>query len=166
MQKPARPWAAFATVMLLLPAVAVAQTVYKLIDANGKVTYSEEPPKNFDGKVIRIDIDPNANRATLNPRDDHDRGSSAAREVRVKREQEAQATRSAQLEEARARVVTAQQALDDARDNPGPDDVMRVGNAGGGTRPVPSEQYQQRLDGLEKKLKQAKDDLAKLEPAN
>ena len=166
MQEPVRPWAVCAALMLLLPVGVAAQTVYKLIDPNGKVTYSEEPPKNFDGKVIRIDIDPNANRATLNPRDDHDRSRPEAREVRVKREREAQATRSAKLEEARARVAAAQQALDDARDNPGPDDVRRVGNVGGGARPVPTEQYQQRLDGLEKALKQARDDLAKLEPAN
>ncbi|HET9471044.1 MAG TPA: DUF4124 domain-containing protein, partial [Usitatibacter sp.] len=44
---------------------ALAQTLYKLIDRNGKVTYSQEAPKDFDGKVIRIDIDPNRNSATL-----------------------------------------------------------------------------------------------------
>ena len=50
-----------ACTLLALALPAAAQTVYKLIDRNGKITYSEEPPKNFDGKVIRIDIDPNAN---------------------------------------------------------------------------------------------------------
>jgi hypothetical protein len=166
MEKTARAWVAFAAVLLLLPAAAAAQTVYKLIDPSGKVTYSEEAPKNFDGKVIRIDIDPNANRATLNPRDDRDRGRPEARELRLKRQQEAQAARSTKLEDARARVTAAQQALDDARENPGPDDVRRVGNAGGGTRPVPTDQYQQRLAELEKALKEAKDDLRKLEPAD
>jgi len=44
---------------------ADAQTLYKLIDKNGKVTYAEKPPKDFDGQVIRLDIDPKANTATL-----------------------------------------------------------------------------------------------------
>ena len=34
----------------LVPGVVAAQTtLYKLIDKNGKVTYSDSPPKNFDG---------------------------------------------------------------------------------------------------------------------
>src|ERR1700733_2938822 len=49
----------------LLAFHASAEVLYKLIDKNGKVTYSEEKPKSFDGQVIRIDIDPNANTATL-----------------------------------------------------------------------------------------------------
>ena len=44
---------------------AFAQTLYKLIDKNGKVTYSEEKPKEYDGQVIQLNIDPNANTATL-----------------------------------------------------------------------------------------------------
>src|SRR5512134_1167405 len=51
--------------LVLLAGAADAQTLYKLIDKNGKVTYSEKPPKDFDGKVIRMDIDPKANTATL-----------------------------------------------------------------------------------------------------
>ena len=42
---------------------AAAETLYKLVAPDGKVTYVQEPPKNFDGKVIRLDIDPNANTA-------------------------------------------------------------------------------------------------------
>ena len=45
----------FALAALIAASPGAAQTVYKLIDRNGKVTYSEEPPKDFDGKVIRID---------------------------------------------------------------------------------------------------------------
>ena len=56
---------AIAAALLLCAAGASAQTLYKLIDKNGKVTYSESPPKDFDGKVQRMDIDPKANTATL-----------------------------------------------------------------------------------------------------
>src|SRR6476646_9972855 len=54
-----------AIAMALLAAQASAQTLYKLIDKDGKVTYSEKPPKDFPGKVIPMDIDPNRNTATL-----------------------------------------------------------------------------------------------------
>ena len=64
--KLARRWIGAVGVGLCLAASgASAETFYKLIDSNGKVTYSEKPPKDFDGKVIRLDIDPNANTATL-----------------------------------------------------------------------------------------------------
>ena len=35
---------------------ACAQTLYKLVDKNGKVTYSESPPKDFDGQVAVFDL--------------------------------------------------------------------------------------------------------------
>jgi len=42
---------------------AAQTTLYKLIDKNGKVTYSDSPPKNFDGQVIPVDIDTKRNTA-------------------------------------------------------------------------------------------------------
>ena len=51
----------------LVPGMVAAQTtLYKLIDKNGKVTYSDSPPKNFDGQVIPVDIDTKRNSATIN----------------------------------------------------------------------------------------------------
>ena len=46
-------------------AAASADTLYKLIDKNGKVTYVDTPPKNFDGQVIPVDIDTKRNSATI-----------------------------------------------------------------------------------------------------
>ena len=48
--------------LLLSLAAAVAmpasgQILYKLIDREGRVTYSDREPKNFDGKVIRLEPD-------------------------------------------------------------------------------------------------------------
>ncbi|MEO7742019.1 MAG: DUF4124 domain-containing protein [Usitatibacter sp.] len=130
---------------------ALAQTLYKLIDKNGKVTYTESPPKNFEGKVIRMDIDPNANSATL-PK------GSALRE-------EGAAAKNAIADDAvrgaRQRLENAKKALTDARDNPGEADIQRIGNKGGGTRPQPSEDYQRRLEMLEKNVKDAEEDLQK-----
>ena len=40
---------------------AAAQFLYKLIDRQGRVTYSDREPKDFDGTVVRIETDAAAN---------------------------------------------------------------------------------------------------------
>jgi hypothetical protein len=130
---------------------ASAQTLYKLIDKNGKITYSESPPKDFDGKVIRMDIDPNANTATM-PKGSQLREEGAA----AKNASADDAVRSARL-----RLENAKKALAGARDNPGEADVARIGKKGGGTRPQPSEEYQRRLEKLEADVKEAEEGLEK-----
>jgi hypothetical protein len=133
-----------------LATAASAETLYKLVDKKGKVTYAQEKPKDFDGQVIPLDIDLKANTATLpkfTPPPKPAQGAKAGDP----------------LAEARARVESARRALESARDNPGPEDVRRVGNVGGGTRPVFSDTYLQRLATLEAELKQAEDNLRKLE---
>ena len=141
--------------LLALP--AAAQTLYKLIDKNGKVTYSESAPKNYDGQVIRIDIDPNANTATL-PKPAPARPEPAARG----RPADA-STQVSPLQAARERLEAAKRALADARDNPRPDEVQWVGKVGGGARPVFSESYQQRVERLELEVKNAEEDLRRAE---
>ena len=142
----------------LAAAAAQAQTLYKLIDKNGKVTYSEEAPKNFDGKVIRLDIDPNANRATL-PK--YDKGAEPA----PKRAQAARGAKQAapDVDEMRKRVDERKAALENAQNNPSDDDVQWIGNAGGGTRRVPTPDYQRRLAELERSLKEAEHELEQAE---
>jgi hypothetical protein len=142
-----------AALLCCLATAAYAETLYKLIDKKGKVTYAQEKPKDFDGQVIPLDIDLKANTATLPkftpppPPPKPQPGAKASDPVA----------------QARARVDDARRALERARDNPGPDDVRRVGNVGGGTRPVFSDAYLQRLASLEADLKEAQDDLRKLE---
>lgn len=131
-------------------APAGAQTLYKLIDRNGKVTYVETPPRDFDGKVIRLDIDPKANTATL-PKPTEPLAAPAAGAERE------------QVRAARAKVETARKALAQARDNPGEGDLARVGKKGGGTRPVPTEDYQKRLAELERQVKDAEEELSRVE---
>ena len=137
-----------AAVLMILSAPAFAQTLYKLIDKNGKVTYSETPPKDFDGKVIRVDIDPKANTATLpKPGPDEFRPAGQASPAAANR-----------LAEARERLAGARKALADAKENPREEDVQWVGNKGaqgGGVRAVPTEAYEKRLRGLEEAVKAA-----------
>jgi hypothetical protein len=44
-----------------LASPACAQILYKLVDRQGRVTYSDSEPKNFDGTVTRIDPDTASN---------------------------------------------------------------------------------------------------------
>src|SRR4051812_29029294 len=131
-----------------IPLAAAAQTLYKLVDKKGKVTYAQEAPKDFDGTVTPITVDPNANTATL-PKFTP---SAPAAGGGKGNGNEAPATPQEKLERAK-------QALAQARDNPGPDDVTRVGNVGGGTRPVPTEAYTKRLAELERAVREAEDEV-------
>jgi len=145
-----------AALALLASAAAVAQTLYKLVDKNGKVTYSETPPKEFDGKVIPLDIDPSRNTATLpkyTPPEKPKGGGIAA----------PRSNDAAAVGMARERVEAARKALADARANPQEGDFDRICIAGGGTRPVPSAEYQKRLEKLEGDVRKAEDNLARLE---
>ena len=130
---------------------AAAQTLYKLIDKNGKVTYSESPPKDFKGQVIRMDIDPKANTATL-PR-------PSAAPAPAKSSAPAAASGRDSVEAARGRLEAARKALQEAIDNPRDDEIRRVGNKGGGTRPVPTDEYEKRLEGLRESVRKAEEDL-------
>jgi len=159
-------WAALAAATMLIAGLpAAAQTVYKLIDKNGRITYSNEEPKNFDGQVIRIDIDPNANKASLGvPQGDSGGAAAAQTRAKLQARDAAQAQSHAdKIQAARDRLTAAQAAYADARDNPVEGtDVRFIGNKGGGTRAVPTEEYQKRLDQLQHAVKEAEDELRKL----
>ena len=149
--------------LLAAAAPVAAQTVYKLIDRNGKVTYAEEPPKYFDGQVIRIDIDPNANKATLNVPKAAPEAQPKSKEDLPPASPKAGESREQRLQDARDKLDQAKKALADARDNPSEDDMRFIGNAGGGVRRVPTQAYQQRLDALEHAVKEAENEVRELE---
>ena len=146
--------AALAVIAASLAADAAAQTMYKLIDKNGKITYSESAPKpgEFDGQVIRMDIDPNANRATL-PKPPEGAFKS-----------DANALPPPAVLDARNKLAIAQRKLAEARNNPSESDMIRQGSVGGaGARLVPSEAYTQRLADLEKDVKAAEEEVQRVE---
>jgi hypothetical protein len=134
---------------------AAAQTLYKLIDKNGKVTYAEKAPENFDGQVIPLTIDPNANTATLA------KPAPPAAPGKATFEQPVGIVQKKPAEVARDNAEKARKALQEARDNPGPDDVRRVGTVSGGARPVLSDEFRARLDALEQAAKKAEAEAAK-----
>lgn len=138
----------------MFAAVASAQTLYKLVDKNGKVTYSEQAPKpgEFDGQVTRIDVNPNANTATL-PRYEPKPSEPATNP----------GSRMPNPRAAREKLEAAQKALADARDNPSPEEVTRMGTKSGFSRPVESEAYKSKLEKLEADVKAAEEELKRAE---
>jgi hypothetical protein len=131
-----------------------AQTLYKLVDKNGKVTYSETAPKpgDFDGTVTRIDVNPNANTATL-PKYEGRPAEPATNP----------GGRAPSRVAAQEKLEAARKALADARDNPSAEDVTRVGTKGGFTRPVESDGYKAKLEKLEADVKAAEEELKRAE---
>ena len=143
---------AVALALCAVATLAAAQTLYKLIDKNGKVTYSETAPKDFPGQVIRIEINPDANTATL-PKLPPREAAPATKP----------GTRSPDLRGAQERLEAARNALAQARENPRDDEVAWVGNKSGGTRAVPNDKYRARLDQLEADVKAAEEEVRRAE---
>jgi len=122
------PQLVLAAAAALLASQASAEVLYKLIDKNGKVTYSEEKPKNFDGQVIRLDIDPNANTATM-PRPAAGANSGEPTAAPARKASNAKKPSAEQrIAAARERLENAQRALQDARDHPAESDMQIFGN--------------------------------------
>jgi hypothetical protein len=138
---------AVAALALALAVPAAAQTLYKLVGKDGKVTYSEEKPKDFDGQVVPIQVNPEANTATM-PKFQPKAASPAPANGAA-----------AKAESPQERLERARKALQAAKDNPGEGDLDRVGIKGGGTRPVPSEAYLKRLAELERAVKDAEEEV-------
>ncbi len=132
--------------------LAGAQTLYKLIDKHGKVTYSESAPKDFDGQVIRIDVDPKANTATLPKLPP--RASVPATNP---------GGRAPDASAAGEKLEAARKALAQARENPGEGEVQWIANKGGGTRQVLSDNYRAKIDKLEQDVTAAEEELRRAE---
>jgi len=131
--------------------VAVAQTLYKLIDRNGKITYSEEKPKNYDGQVIELNIDRNANTATLPKPNPVTETAARKRDAAEKKDQ--------RIEDARTKLAEARKKLQDAKDNPTDEDLERVGTKSGFTRGVPTPAYEKKLAKLQDDVTEAEQEL-------
>ena len=138
---------------------AHGQTLYKLIDKKGKVTYSDSPPKDYDGQVIPIEVDKKRNSATLvTP------GTPAAEQALGEKTRAEDAART-RLRVAQERLETARKNLAFARENPQEGEVERRGNVGGGTRPVPTEAFEKRLAALEQAVRDAEQEVRLAERA-
>jgi hypothetical protein len=170
---------------------AAARDLYKWTDKDGKVQYSDQPPKGFSGEVTRIEIDTNANtrppgappRAAPDAVDD----TAAPQQVDVaKKRRELRTQLEERLRRARERVEAAQAALDEGgtpqveerqvvqqrfdRPQAGRSNCRTAKSADGKNSVmcpalVPNDSYYERQGGLEAALKAAEEELAAAEQA-
>lgn len=155
----ARPFAAIPLLLAVCCSGALlADTVYKSVDKDGNVTYSQKPPR--DGEKARtkeLPIDPNQNvvpsdksaeTQALEAQHKARAGSSqgeAAAENQGRREKIAQA--EAALQQAEAALAAGQSTQ--------PGDFM--GRAGGGVRPT--QQREERINSLQEAVDAARANL-------
>lgn len=143
------------------PAPAKVEVIYKLIARDGKVTYAQSAPKDFPGRVVKIEIDPRANTAVF-PRPNERPQYLQPRALTP------QESRRLDAENAK---VQAQDALDVAKkalkdgQEPLEGELDWMGKKGGGARPVPTEAYQKRIKALEDAVKEAEANLDRAQKA-
>jgi hypothetical protein len=165
MNRPRR-LAAFFLATVLACALAHAQenpnvqTLWKLVDKKGKVTYADKaPPKDYEGQVTRIDVDLRANRAVLSkagdPASKATTMSLSAPELRRERAE-------AQLKVAKQNLEAARKAREDGKD-PTEKELEWMGKVGGGARPVPTDAYNERIKKLDAAIKEAEEEQKRAE---
>ena len=132
--------AALIVAALAASTAAVAQTMYKWIDAQGRVQYSDKPPKGFKGEVTKIETDPAPPPPLAPPRASKPAPEAEpANDINAKR----RATRerlAANIERAREKLEKARKALAGAG-GPEPDErqviQQRVTQGAGNPMPLP-----------------------------
>jgi hypothetical protein len=160
--KPVARAIAWITPLLLAASLAGAQpakqTLWKVVDKNGKVTYYDQEPKGVEGQVTKIEMNLESNRAAPPkvppPSTPAQSGSKESR----------RAAADADLARAQERLDAARKALADGRE-PTPEETSWVGKQGGGARPVPTAAYDARLRRLEDAVKAAEADVERAQSA-
>lgn len=152
MKQPAR---LLALPAFLLASLALAQpdtqVVYRLVDKKGKTTYADKAPgKEFEGKVTRIEVDLNANVATLKSVGE----SSPPVRLPLTDPELKRVKADAELARAREALEAAKKAREDGKD-PTEEEIHWLGKVGGGSRPVPTAAYEARIKKLDEAVKAA-----------
>ena len=182
-----------AFVLLLLAAgwaaPVAAQTLYKLVDKAGKVTYVDRIPKGFDGEVTPIIIDPATNAASplrVAPAAKSEEAKNDGKDHNTRRRDDRARLRLA-LDQAQAKLAAAKKALADGAepmedeyqviqqkidaagakpDVQGPrSNCRRQGNIFVCPTIVPGERYRERQSALEEAVRVAEAELAVAETA-
>lgn len=151
-------------VLALACASAGAQSLYKLVDRNGKVTYSDSVPKDFDGRVTPLRIDPGPDPSAQSSADSAEGGGRGEMPAEATTRRKP-ANDAAPIEAARQKAKAARKAFEDARDNSTPNDWVYVNPDRNpvGIRRFPRPEYEARLADLERKAILAEQELDRLE---
>jgi Domain of unknown function (DUF4124) len=134
-----------------------AQTLYKYVDKNGKVSYSDKPPKDGE-KATKVTIDPNANITKLNTKDSSGREQKfsdvkARGDARIAARDKLQAD----IRTAETDLEKAKKALEEGREPKEEERRIIVGKGGNAVQRTP--EYLKRIEGLEESVKKAEEQL-------
>jgi len=142
--------------LLTLSMPVAAQTIYKQVDKDGKVTYTDKPPAK-DQKAEKLELSPERN--IVSPLGTDPVQAKRALEDRMKRRADVEETRAGDIAEAQAKLDQAREALA-AGVEPREDDWKTVAGAGQAAR-VLNEGYFERIQKLEAAVKQAEAEVEK-----
>ena len=136
--------------------LAHAQAVYRSVDAEGNVTFSDTPPAADTAREVQqITLDPGPDQDARNAAHDRMRAFEQAEQARVNRAEEQAAARKAAVAEAQQAVIRAKAELEQAKIQ-GDGDWQWI--AGGGR--VLSAAYFERVAAAEARVEAAEKDLA------
>jgi hypothetical protein len=125
------------------------------------VTYVDKaPPKEFEGKVTRIEVDLSANTAMLVTVGE---GSKPVKLPLTAPELKRVRTES-ELARARENLEAAKKAREDGKE-PTPEETRWLGKKGGGARPEPTEAYHARIKTLDDAVSLAQAEFDKAQKA-
>jgi Domain of unknown function (DUF4124) len=141
---------------------SLAQTMYKYVDENGKVTYSDRKPKPGEKAEI-VKNDQTANIITLPKPKGTAAERDAVRTARVTRDAKERTTLEAGVATAEARHGAALKALEDGRE-PLPSELQIVVRQGGNSI-IRKPQYFERIEALEAAVTQSSQALSKAREA-
>jgi Domain of unknown function (DUF4124) len=164
-------------IALVAAGAAEAQALYKYVDANGKVTYSDRQPKPGE-KATRVNADPAVNVISVSPAVASRAGEGAAAGARAKERAAARDNQQEEISKAEKELENAKKALEDGRDAREGEQQIRVGmktikGKDGKPVTVPSgenvvtrnEAYAERIAGLEAAVKAAEERLERAREA-
>ena len=140
-------------VMTTFSAAAAEQTLYKHVDKNGKVTYSDKVPKEGE-QASKVVVDPTANIVKMQTKDSSGKEQKFA-DIKARGD-----ARAALREKLQKDVTTSEEALEKAKKalESGRDPVggeTRIVVRKGGNSVIRLPEYYNRIAGLEKAIKKA-----------
>ena len=159
-------------IMVFTLMASASAEVYRVVDADGKITFTDHPPENTNSLIEAVpDADPQQN-ITPTPESLIENQPEWLKEAQEKRAQETKNNNrdkqiqnqqdkknwKRSLKAAKANLKEAELLLEIGKE---PSEGDYVGNAGGGARP--SSDYLKRLTLLEKNLADAKRHLIKVQ---
>lgn len=166
------PVICLATLWLTLGSIAASAEIYRVVDKDGKVTYTDQPPKNGNAENIQQEVEEaverNSAQSLETQRENEPDWVKRAREEREQQKVEKQKQQDDYADRKKAwneALKQAKQNLKDAKQaqEKGKEAIEGdfIGKAGGGARP--SEQYFNRqktlaenVESAEKALKQVR----------